>query len=104
MFFPLPTRPKAANLAGVEAALQAALDEADEMERPGLERALEILAGYLDINGKDAEDWARSVLELAGVDARATEVKAVRELRLARPDLTLKEAVTLARKVAGKAA
>ena len=48
-------------------------------------------------------DWARNVLALAGIDPRTAEVKAVRELRTARPGLSLKEAVALVKALTAQA-
>jgi NADH dehydrogenase FAD-containing subunit len=95
MFFSQPNRPKPANLETLSAALRAALDTADEGERPGLRRAIDIVEGFVAGAGPVGVEWARKVLELAGIDPRTAEVRAVKELRSARPGLGLKEAVAL---------
>ncbi|MFH8383943.1 hypothetical protein ACH4E7_23850 [Kitasatospora sp. NPDC018058] len=95
MFQPLSGRQKPANLEALRAALRAALETADEEERPGLRRAVDIVEGFVAGAGPIGVEWARKVLELAGVDPRTAEVRAVKELRSARPGLGLKEAVAL---------
>ncbi|MGW2372114.1 MULTISPECIES: hypothetical protein [Kitasatospora] len=95
MFNPLSNRAKPANLEALKAALQAALESADQEELPGLRRAIRIVEDFVPSGGVAGVDWARNVLALAGIDPRTAEVKAVRELRTARPDLGLKEAVAL---------
>jgi NADH dehydrogenase FAD-containing subunit len=95
MFFSQSNRPKPANLEVLRAALRAALDTADEEERPGLRRAVDIVEGFVAGAGPAGVEWARKVLELAGIDPRTAEVRAVKELRTARPGLGLKEAVAL---------
>ncbi|MFH9347565.1 hypothetical protein [Kitasatospora sp. NPDC017646] len=95
MFNPLSNRAKPANLEALQAALRAALDTADANELPGLRRAIRIVEDFVPSGGAAGVQWARNVLALAGIDPRTAEVKAVRELRLARPALSLKEAVAL---------
>ncbi|MDH6121974.1 hypothetical protein [Kitasatospora sp. GAS204B] len=97
MFFPLPNRPHQVRLDPVRQALERALIEADQEERPGLRRALEILDGFGPTSGPVDPEWARKVLATAGVDPRTAEVKAVRELRSAHQGLSLKEAAGLVR-------
>ncbi|MFD5466011.1 hypothetical protein ACFWIQ_24730 [Kitasatospora sp. NPDC127059] len=97
MFYPLSNRAKPANLEALKAALQAALDTADQEELPGLRRAIHIVEDFVPSAGPAGVEWARNVLALAGIDPRTAEVKAVREVRRARPDLSLKDAVALVR-------
>ncbi|MFE5587450.1 hypothetical protein [Kitasatospora sp. NPDC056531] len=97
MFFSQSNRPKPANLEVLRAALQAALDAAGEEERPGLRRAIHIVDGIVPSTGPAGREWARNVLELARIDPRTSEIKAVKELRSASPGLGLKEAVALVR-------
>ncbi|MCC3773953.1 hypothetical protein [Streptomyces sp. UNOB3_S3] len=85
-------------------AVRAALETADEAERPGLERAAELIALHAARPEREVRaEWARGVLAAAGVDAREQEVHAVRALRRAEPGLSLKSAVRLVREAAGAA-
>ncbi|GHF29168.1 hypothetical protein GCM10010359_34550 [Streptomyces morookaense] len=88
-------RPLLPDLTPVKDALRTALGEADEAERPGLERALAIVEEFASADQAATQDWARKTLAVAGVDPVAQEVKAVRALRQARHGLGLKEAVDL---------
>ncbi|MET9181959.1 hypothetical protein ABZX88_27570 [Kitasatospora aureofaciens] len=103
MFNPLSNRAKPANLEALQAALQAALDAADQDELPGLRRAIRIVEDFVPAGGAAGVEWARNVLALAGIDPRTAEVKAVRELRTARPGLSLKEAVALVKALTAQA-
>ncbi|MGW1199983.1 hypothetical protein ACWD4B_29720 [Streptomyces sp. NPDC002536] len=90
-------RPLLPDLTPVKDALRTALGEAEEAERPGLERALAIVEEFASADQVATQDWARKTLAVAGVDPVTHEVKAVRALRQARPGLGLKEAVDLVR-------
>ncbi|MEW2635720.1 hypothetical protein AB0903_29805 [Streptomyces sp. NPDC048389] len=83
---------------GIEAAVRAALDRATPEERPGLERALEIVgdasaAAYEDLQAQ----WVRQRLDAAGVTGPADSIPAIKALREAAPGLSLRSAVDLAR-------
>ncbi|MFD8707348.1 hypothetical protein ACFV1W_32990 [Kitasatospora sp. NPDC059648] len=103
MFNPLYNRAKPANLEALRVALRAALDTAGQEEVPGLRRAIRIVEDFVPSGGAAGVEWARNVLALAGIDPRTAEVKAVRELRTARPDLGLKEAVALVKALTDQA-
>ncbi|MFK8846529.1 hypothetical protein [Streptomyces sp. Ac-502] len=98
VYLPLPNRPSPPDLAPVRDAIQSALNDADEAERPGLRRALDIVNEFTPADGSPAtEEWARKALAVAGVDPRVKEIKAIQALRTARPSLGMKEATALVR-------
>ncbi|MFE3880158.1 hypothetical protein ACFXPX_37910 [Kitasatospora sp. NPDC059146] len=101
MLVPLPGPSQPAGLDPLKAALRAALDTADQVEQPGLRRALRIVEDFVPAAAPTPVDWARNVLVHAGIDPRTAEVKAVRELRRAHPGLSLRDAVALVRLVVG---
>jgi hypothetical protein len=81
------------------AVLTEALNEASEVEAPGLRRAVDLVR-ELDPTGAPLRvSWAGEVLSRAGVDPQRQQTAAVRELRRAAPDLNLAAAVELARAV-----
>lgn len=104
MFKSLSARQTPSDLDLLRAALQSALDTADEAERPGLRRALGLVEGFVPGVGPDGVQRARTVLAEAGVDPRTAEVTAVREVRRAYPALSLQEAVDLVRLLVAQAA
>ena len=73
-----------------------ALADAPAEQRPGLERALQVVgpASYDDDTLK--ADYARRLLREEGVDARSDEVRAIRVLRQRIPGLGLAAATDLA--------
>ncbi|WP_333736251.1 hypothetical protein [Streptomyces sp. IBSBF 2806] len=98
MFIFQPNQPHPLpHLAPIREALQEALNDADETDRPGLQRALGILDRFLSSDGPATEDWAKRTLAVAGIDPSKKEVKAIQALRSARPDLGLKEATNIVR-------
>ena len=98
IYLPLPNRPSPPDLEPVRNAIQDALNNADETERPGLRRALDIVDEFVSADRSPAtEEWARKALAVAGVDPKAKEIKAVQALRAARPGLGIKEATALVR-------
>lgn len=88
-------RPLLPSLDPVKGALRAALEEAGEAERPGLQRALAIVEEFDAADQAATADWARKTLAVAGVDPVTHEIRAVKAIRQARPGLGLKEAVDL---------
>lgn len=98
IYLPLPNRPSPPDLEPIRNAIQDALNNADEAERPGLRRALDIVDEFVSTDRSPAtEEWARKALAVAGVDPKAKEIKAVQALRAARPSLGIKEATALVR-------
>ncbi|MEU7163087.1 hypothetical protein AB0A70_00305 [Streptomyces morookaense] len=88
-------RPLLPDLTPVKDALRTALGEADEAERPGLQRALAIVEEFASADQVATQDWARKTLAVAGIDPATHEIRAIKALRQARPGLTLKEGVDL---------
>ncbi|MGW7357276.1 hypothetical protein ACWGI0_11765 [Streptomyces sp. NPDC054802] len=83
---------------GIEAAVRAALDGATPEERPGLARALEIVAEASAATYEEMQaQWVRQRLDAAGVRGPADSVPAIKALREAAPGLSLKSAVDLAK-------
>ncbi|ATW50118.1 hypothetical protein [Streptomyces peucetius] len=83
---------------GIVAAVRAALDRAAPEERPGLERALEIVEDASATTYEDLQArWVRQRLDAAGVTGTADSVPAIKALREAAPGLSLKSAVDLAK-------
>ncbi|MER7766062.1 hypothetical protein [Kitasatospora sp. NPDC096140] len=80
-------------------ALHEALAAATAEERPGLERALSVLDGMGGTEQQLKAKWATGLLAQAGIDPRAKEVVAIRELRRAVPGLSLAAAVDLVKQV-----
>ncbi|WP_328397341.1 hypothetical protein OHS70_14160 [Streptomyces sp. NBC_00390] len=82
---------------GIADAVRAALENAPEDERPGLERAAAIIAEAATASDDDLRArWVRRHLTAAGVDGPADSVAAIKALRAAEPGLTLGWAVRLA--------
>jgi hypothetical protein len=83
---------------GVKAALQAALAQAAPEERPGLERALAVVAEASAATDEELRArWVRQRMEAAGVRGPADSVEAIKALREAAPGLSLLSAVQLAK-------
>ncbi|MFE9448698.1 hypothetical protein [Streptomyces sp. NPDC006739] len=98
IYLPLPNRPTPPDLTPVVKAIQDALNNADDTERPGLRKALDIVDEFASADRSPAtEEWARKALAVAGVDPSTKEIKAVQALRAARPSLGIKEATALVR-------
>ncbi|WP_307713893.1 hypothetical protein [Streptomyces sp. V4I23] len=82
----------------IVAAVRAALDRATPEERPGLQRALEIVEDASASTHEDLEArWVRQRLDAAGVTGPADSIPAIKALREAAPGLSLKSAVDLAK-------
>ncbi|WP_308307566.1 hypothetical protein [Streptomyces sp. ISL-10] len=82
----------------IVAAVRAALDGAAPEERPGLERALEIVEDASATTYEDQQArWVRQRLDAAGVTGPADSIPAIKALREAAPGLSLKSAVDLAK-------
>ncbi|MET7639379.1 hypothetical protein [Streptomyces sp. NPDC005438] len=74
----------------LEEALTRALASADEAERPGLERAVELVARERDrADGEVTARWVRERLRDSGADPRTRPVQAIKALREAVPGLGL---------------
>lgn len=83
---------------GIEAAVHAALEHAAPEERPGLERALAVVAEASAATDEQLRArWVEQRMEAAGVRGPADSVEAIKALREAAPGLTLLSAVQLAR-------
>lgn len=81
--------------------IRAALADASEAERPGLERAAALVAAAAE--GGDAElraRWVRRRLADAGYEGELDAVAAVKSLRQAEPGLSLVAAVQLTKEAA----
>ncbi|MFJ8769473.1 hypothetical protein [Streptomyces clavifer] len=86
---------------GITELLREALDAAPAAERPGLERALALVAGAGAV--PDAElraRWVRQRLAAAGHEGPVDSVAAIKALRRAEPGLSLLQATTYAREAA----
>ncbi|NEC16367.1 hypothetical protein G3I34_29680 [Streptomyces sp. SID8014] len=81
----------------VVAALERALADADEAERPGLERALAVARGARLSEHDLRARWLAQRLAAVGFTGDRDSVAAVRALRKAEPTLSLVEAVALLR-------
>ncbi|TVL88149.1 hypothetical protein LRS74_20145 [Streptomyces sp. LX-29] len=87
----------------LDATLRQALATADDAERPGLERAVALIAEQRALS--DAElrvRWVRRALAGSGVDDHTDQVTAVRALRKAEPQLGLSTAVLLVGEAYGR--
>ncbi|MCM0640809.1 hypothetical protein [Cellulomonas wangsupingiae] len=80
----------------VLAVLRDALADAPAEQRPGLERALQLVEAVRHDDDTLKADYARRLLREAGVDPGTDEVRAVRVLRERIPGLGLAAAVDLA--------
>ncbi|MEU8708573.1 hypothetical protein [Streptomyces sp. NPDC048565] len=88
------------DLGPVKSAVQQALNDASEVERPGLSRALEVIDGLIRTDqGPATVEWARTTLAVAGIDPFGKETKAIQALRAARPGIKIREAGILVREV-----
>ncbi|MER5617638.1 hypothetical protein [Streptomyces sp. NPDC002215] len=86
-------------------ALRQALETAGAEERPGLERALAVVADAAGV--PDAElrgRWAGRRIRAGGHQGPLDAVAAVKALRKAEPGLSLRQAVQLSREAAATAA
>ncbi|WP_039938285.1 hypothetical protein [Streptomyces himastatinicus] len=81
------------------AAIEEALADADPELAPGLRHALDLIAQIPEEDAAIEVEWARSVIAQAGIDP-SKEVQATKALRVAKPELSLKAAVELARNAA----
>ncbi|CAM5386550.1 MULTISPECIES: hypothetical protein [Streptomyces] len=81
----------------VVAALERAFADADEAERPGLERALAVARGARLSEHDLRARWLAQRLAAVGFTGDRDSVAAVRALRKAEPALSLVEAVALLR-------
>ncbi|MFJ4711084.1 hypothetical protein [Streptomyces sp. NPDC088785] len=79
-------------------AVDAALAQAGEADRPGLERAAAVVAGFVAEGAVGV--WVRERLAAAGYEGPVDAVRAVRILREAEPSLSLLTATRLARQAA----
>ncbi|MGW1406378.1 hypothetical protein [Streptomyces sp. NPDC002403] len=85
----------------IGAALRQALETAGAEERPGLERALAVVADAA--GASDAElrgRWAGHRIRAGGHQGPLDAVAAVKVLRMAEPGLSLRQAVELSREAA----
>ncbi|MFC9757220.1 hypothetical protein [Streptomyces sp. NPDC056921] len=85
----------------IAAALQQVLETAGAEERPGLERALAVVADAAGV--PDAElrgRWAGRRIRAGGHEGPLDAVAAVKALRKAEPGLSLRQAVQLSREAA----
>lgn len=81
--------------------LRAALDAADDTDRPGLARALALVeAAPVRTDAELRGRWARERIEAAGVEVKPDSVHAVKALRDAEPGLSLISAVRLTKDAA----
>ncbi|MEU5896185.1 hypothetical protein [Streptomyces venezuelae] len=81
--------------------LRAALATADDRDRPGLERAVEILARTAAVPDTEVRGrWALNQMAAAGHTGPADSVHAVKALRQAEPGLSLVAAVQLSKEAA----
>ncbi|MEW2392442.1 hypothetical protein AB0933_29180 [Streptomyces venezuelae] len=81
--------------------LREALATADERERPGLERAAELLARAAAVPDAEVRGrWALRRITDAGCTGPADSVQAVKALRRAEPGLSLVSAVQLSKEAA----
>ncbi|MFE7674374.1 hypothetical protein ACFU5N_19395 [Streptomyces albidoflavus] len=81
----------------VLAALEQALAEAPEAERPGLERALTVARAARRTEPELRDHWLTTRLTAVSFTGDRNSVAAVRALRKAEPTLSLTEAVALLR-------
>ncbi|MEU6666156.1 hypothetical protein [Streptomyces sp. NPDC046727] len=80
----------------VAAALRQALEGASDEERPGLERAVAVVASAAGASeGRLRADWVRARLADVGFTGDLASVAAVKALRQAEPSLSLLAAVQL---------
>ncbi|WAL97421.1 hypothetical protein [Streptomyces sp. Je 1-369] len=81
--------------------LREALATADERDRPGLERAMELVARAAAVPDAEVRGrWALRRITAAGHTGPADSVHAVRALRQAEPGLSLASAVQLSKEAA----
>lgn len=79
--------------------IEQALADADASLRPGLEHALTLLRQLPSSETDLEKDWARGVWKAAGITP-GQEVRAVKALRDAKPELSLATAVEIAKRAA----
>ncbi|WP_353944272.1 hypothetical protein ABII15_23540 [Streptomyces sp. HUAS MG91] len=79
-------------------ALTAALAQASDAERPGLERAVALVAETERVSEAESRGrWVWERLAAAGYEGPADSVRAIKVLRQAEPSLTLAAAVRLSK-------
>ncbi|MEU1277775.1 hypothetical protein [Streptomyces sp. NPDC005805] len=81
----------------ITSALRDALEQASPEERPGLERALAVVADAALTEEETQARWVRTRLDAAAVKGPADSVPAIKALRESTPGLSLLVAVELAR-------
>ncbi|MEE1771495.1 hypothetical protein PUR34_25935 [Streptomyces sp. JV185] len=85
----------------IGAALRQALETAGTEERPGLERALAVVADAAGAPDSEVRGrWARRRIRASGHQGPLDAVAAVKALRRAEPGLGLRQAVQLSREAA----
>ncbi|WP_431044039.1 hypothetical protein ACQUSR_20500 [Streptomyces sp. P1-3] len=83
--------------------LRRALATADEVERPGLERAVALVNEQAALTEAELRvRWVRRALAGSGVDEQTDQVSVVRALRKAEPELGVAAAVRLATEAYGR--
>lgn len=86
-------------------ALRGALDAADAVDRPGLERALALVEATATPDPAGLRGrWALDRIEAAGIEAKPDSLVAIKALRKAEPGLSLAQAVALTKEAAAVAA
>ena len=86
---------------GITELLREALGTAPATERPGLERALALVAEAGSVPDTELRArWVRQRLAAAGHEGPVDSVAAIKALRTAEPGLSLLQAVTYAREAA----
>jgi hypothetical protein len=85
----------------IAALLRTALDDAPPEQRPGLERALELVGNVRHDDASLKAGYARRLLQEEAVDPDADQVRAIRVLRRRIPGLGLAAATDLARHARG---
>ncbi|MBO9568528.1 MAG: hypothetical protein J7503_06850 [Cellulomonas iranensis] len=85
----------------IAALLRGALADAPAEQRPGLERALQLVEAVRHDDASLKARYARRLLQQEGVDPDADQVRAIRVLRQRIPGLGLAAATDLARHARG---
>jgi hypothetical protein len=85
----------------ISAAVLRALEAASDAERPGLERAMELIGGAAPVTEAHLRArWVRQRLSAIGIDDLSRTVAAVKALRESEPQLGLVQATMLVREAA----
>jgi hypothetical protein len=79
--------------------IEQALADADATLRPGLQHALALLRALPSSEAEVESQWARGVWEAAGITP-GQDVRAIKALRDAKPELSLAAAVDIAKRAA----